>query len=116
MATTLLAMLPNYWLKKGQHHDTTPQSRSGISVAPATPNLFGQESGWKMSDFKTGSLDETLEALIDKHGLLQIVTGLDLICAEKAEHLRVNWQDKASARVWDRAANALQTASRKIAE
>jgi hypothetical protein len=57
---------------------------------------------------------ETLEALIDRHGLLHIVTALDLICTEKADHLRTNWQDRAAAKAWDRAANRLYTAVKDI--
>jgi hypothetical protein len=57
---------------------------------------------------------ETLEALIDRHGLLHVITGLDLICAEKAEHIRVNWQDKVTARAWDRAASRLYTLKKDI--
>lgn len=59
-------------------------------------------------------ITEILERMIDKHGLLHIVTALDLICAEKAEHIRVNWQDKETAKPWDRAANALYIVSSKI--
>jgi hypothetical protein len=57
---------------------------------------------------------ETLEALIDRHGLLHVVTGLEMICSEKAEHIRANWQDKVTARPWDRAANRLYTVVRDI--
>ncbi len=62
------------------------------------------------------NLNDILEQLIDKHGLLHVVTALDLICAEKADHIRVNWQDRVTAKPWDRAANALYTASRKISD
>lgn len=43
---------------------------------------------------------ETLESLIDKHGLLHIVTGLELICFEKADHITCNWQDHSLAKRW----------------
>lgn len=62
------------------------------------------------------TVTETLEAMIDKHGLLHILTGLSLICAEKAEHIRLNWQDKALARDWDRVAARLDGAVRRAAE
>lgn len=62
------------------------------------------------------TVTEVLEALIDKHGLLHVVCGLDLICGEKAEHIRANWADPALAKQWDRASNALYTASKKIEE
>lgn len=48
---------------------------------------------------------EILEQLIDKHGLLHVVTGLEFVCQEKAAHIRTNWQDNTTARTWDRAAS-----------
>lgn len=44
----------------------------------------------------------TLETLIDRVGLSTVVEALALICGEKAEHLRANWQDNAEAKVWDK--------------
>jgi hypothetical protein len=55
-----------------------------------------------------------LEALIDAHGLTHVVTGLSLICSEKAEHLRANWQDNTTAKAWDADAKTLEKASRLI--
>ena len=55
-----------------------------------------------------------LEEMIDRHGLTHVVTGLSLICSEKAEHLRVNWQDRVSAKVWDADAKTLDKAARSI--
>lgn len=60
------------------------------------------------------NVTEILEQLIDKHGLTHIVTGLSLVCGEKAEHLRVNWQDKVSAKVWDADSRTLDKAARAI--
>jgi hypothetical protein len=59
-------------------------------------------------------ITETLETMIDKHGLTHVVTGLALICAEKAVHLRTNWQDKVSAKVWDADEKTLDKAARAI--
>jgi len=42
-----------------------------------------------------------LELLVDAHGLHEVLNELAVICGEKAEHLRANWQDGASARAWD---------------
>ena len=50
---------------------------------------------------------ETLEAMIDKHGLGHVLTGLELVCREKADHLRHNWQDSGLAKEWDRQAKKL---------
>jgi hypothetical protein len=69
-----------------------------------------------MSDFKPGSLSEQLETLLDKHGLLAIATALEGLCSDKAEHLRVNWQDRSSAKVWDRAAKHLDTLTNHVAK
>lgn len=49
------------------------------------------------------NVTEELEALIDATSLLDVLTGLELVCSEKAEHVRSNWQDKALAKLWDRA-------------
>lgn len=50
----------------------------------------------------------TLEALIDKYTLPQIVAQLADICREKSQHLRENWQDEKSAKVWDKNATKLE--------
>ncbi len=55
-----------------------------------------------------------LEQLIDKFTLPQIVDQLAVICREKADHLRVNWQDNNAARLWDRNANKLEMLSGKL--
>ena len=60
------------------------------------------------------NVTETLEALIDKHGLLHVLTGLELVCGEKAEHIRHNWQDKLTARHWDQASRVCGRAAREI--
>jgi hypothetical protein len=54
-------------------------------------------------DMNQSELD-TLEALIDAHGLLAITEALMSICYDKAVHLEEAWQDHASARVWTQAA------------
>ena len=50
-----------------------------------------------------GSLiaQDHLEELVDQHGLDRVVEMLADICADKADHLRSNWQDDATARAWD---------------
>lgn len=62
----------------------------------------------------TDDITAELEAMIDKHGLLHVVTGLELICREKAEHIRVNWQDHAMARTWDIAARHLDRTAHRL--
>lgn len=54
---------------------------------------------------KVPSDTDVLEAMIDARGLDHVLIGLELICSEKAEHIRTNWQDKKTARPWDKWAN-----------
>jgi hypothetical protein len=54
--------------------------------------------------------DEALERMIDDHGLAAVLASLIEACQAKAEHLRSNWQDDASASVWDVAAKRLERA------
>lgn len=58
-------------------------------------------------------ITEALEAMVDKYGLTHVLTGLVLVCGEKASHLRHNWQDSASARAWDKSADVIETAARR---
>lgn len=56
----------------------------------------------------------TLEAMIDRHGLTHVVVGLSLICSDKAEHIRLNWQDRTTAKMWDADARTLDRAARAV--
>jgi hypothetical protein len=47
---------------------------------------------------------EALERLVDRIGVHNVLDHLAIICGEKAEHLRDNWQDKTTAALWVRAA------------
>ena len=61
----------------------------------------------------TTSTTEVLEALIDKHGLVHVLIGLQLVCAEKAEYIRsLGW--KIAARNWDAASRICFNAARKV--
>lgn len=57
---------------------------------------------------------EQLERVIDEQGLGQTIDAISAICREKAEHLRVNWQDKEQAKLWDRNAKRLESAWAKL--
>lgn len=59
-------------------------------------------------------LAEELEAMIDRHSLLDVLIGLELVCAEKAEHIRYSWQDRVTARPWDAASKVCGAAARKV--
>lgn len=56
-----------------------------------------------------------LELLVDRVGLSSVVDALAQLCGEKAEHLRVNWQDKESAKVWNADGSKLSTIIVKLA-
>ena len=43
-----------------------------------------------------------LEELVDRWTLGGLLNGLATICAEKAEHVRSNWQDDEMADQWSR--------------
>jgi hypothetical protein len=53
-------------------------------------------------------LIEHLEAIVDDRGLLDMLIALECMCSEKADHLRVNWQDKSTAKEWDRMAKLIR--------
>ena len=59
-------------------------------------------------------MNETLEQLIDANGLAETLEAIQVICSEKADHLRANWQDDVSARAWDRAAVLIERIVAKI--
>lgn len=59
---------------------------------------------------------EQLERVIDVHGLCHVLTALECICGEKAEHIRANWQDRATARPWDTLSRRLSKLARESAE
>lgn len=56
----------------------------------------------------------TVERLIDAHGLFAVLDCLSGICGLKAEHLASNWQDTNAAKEWERAANALDKAASRV--
>lgn len=47
------------------------------------------------------TLAQQLEALIDRHGMANVIHNMAFVADEKAQHLRVNWQDNVSARSWE---------------
>ncbi len=61
----------------------------------------------------TDNLETTLETLIDRHGLANVVEMLAIVCELKAEHLCSNWQDEQSAQWWHARANILDTLAAK---
>jgi hypothetical protein len=60
-----------------------------------------------MAYFEDGSdAMNRLEAMIDKVGTANVAYAVARICALKASHLEENWQDRATAEVWDKCGNA----------
>jgi len=55
-----------------------------------------------------------LEGLVDAHDLDGVIEALADVCFAKADHLRSNWQDDATARTWERAAKTLLKAASKL--
>ncbi len=51
---------------------------------------------------------DTLEAMVDKEGLMIVLSALAEVCELKAAHLTDNWQDKESAKQWDKTRKALE--------
>lgn len=59
---------------------------------------------------------ENLEAMIDEFGLTDVLATLTLITSEKADHIRHTWQDKVTAKPWDRVSRSIDTVARKAQE
>lgn len=59
---------------------------------------------------------ETLERMVDRYSLGEMLVALDVIAGDKADHLRANWQDKVSARVWERARSKVSTVAAAVLE
>jgi len=45
-------------------------------------------------------LQEQLESLIDREGLDEVLTAIEQVCSDKADHVRTNWQDHKTADWW----------------
>lgn len=44
-----------------------------------------------------------LELRVDRYGLHGVLRALAQIASDKGEHVRSNWQDKTTAKAWDKA-------------
>ena len=53
------------------------------------------------------NIAETLERLIDAHGLTAVVDYLCQVCYDKADHIRSSHQDEKLAKKWDDAGKSL---------
>lgn len=52
-----------------------------------------------------------LENMIDAYGLVGVLETIAEIAGEKADHIRVNWQDASSAQHWERVTSKLWSAA-----
>ena len=55
-----------------------------------------------------------LEQWIDSIGLRAVLELLSEVCHEKADHLRVNWQDESAAKGWERDARRIEACAGKV--
>ena len=63
---------------------------------------------------ETSEATMALEKMVDDTDLSTVIYALSNICRAKAEHLRANWQDAQSAKVWDRDAAVLDKLPSKL--
>ena len=59
---------------------------------------------------------EEIEHILDQTSLDAVIDALATVCWEKADHLRSNWQDDMSAKVWERKAKALAKLATRFLE
>lgn len=57
---------------------------------------------------------DQLEQLVDAYGIADVLGILMEICAGKAEHLRVNWQDDNAAKCWDKCSRIIDKATDNV--
>jgi len=56
----------------------------------------------------------TLEAMVDRVGLKEVLNMLAQVCHEKADHVLTNWQDKWLASGWKKNAATVNRAASKV--
>jgi hypothetical protein len=71
-----------------------------------------------MTTATINDLVKHLEGLVDskQDGLLHVLTALEIMCGEKAAHIRINWQDAHTARTWETVERKLGKLAREIEE
>jgi hypothetical protein len=55
--------------------------------------------------------EDTLEDIIDRHGLAGTLTMIYSVIFDKVEHIRSSYDDEESARAWERAGRVIAKAS-----
>ena len=76
------------------------------ALREGTPMVRDEERSAALAD---------LEQAVDALGLAAVVECLAEVCAVKAEHVRLTWQDERASRVWDRAGRRLEVVAVKLA-
>ena len=57
---------------------------------------------------------DELETIVDRIGLAKVLDMLSDIAYEKAAHVRSNWQDDQTAKVWSKAGNRVYKAQMEV--
>ena len=60
---------------------------------------------------KLTKIENQLETLIDAHGVDSILESIGIVCRDKADHIRSNWQDNVLAGQWERVAKKIDDAA-----
>lgn len=60
------------------------------------------------------NLKDKLESLIDSNSVATVLEAMSQICYEKSLHIQENWQDKSTAKHWDKAGNDISKLQDKI--
>lgn len=57
---------------------------------------------------------ETLESHVDNSSLLDVMVALELLCIEKADHIRMNYGNEALAKAWERKGRVCYRAAKSL--
>ena len=57
---------------------------------------------------------DTVEKLIDKYSLADVLIMIGDICNEKAAHIQVNWQDEGLAIKWNKAGQIVKRSVKSL--
>lgn len=67
-----------------------------------------------MTTAPTKADTDSLEMMIDRIGLTETLNCIAAICAEKADHVRSNWQDESLASEWDKSGSLVSLTADSI--
>lgn len=72
------------------------------------------EAGQTTVDTRGPSVCVVLETLIDRTSLLDVLTGLECVCSEKAAIMRANGEHAITARRWESAAKKIRAVAEPL--